>query len=130
MNIVKIGLIIVLVMSVATLSYAASNVTPATGGAKSERTPWVKHADVKGASDKVDRGLRGVLFCWTAIPKSIVDTTKETKNPILGLTVGTWTGLRKMLPKAASGAADLASLAKQDPTKPLISPDEMQGATK
>jgi hypothetical protein len=128
MKIVKTGLIILLALGMTVLSYAASNVSPETGKATSERTPWVKHADVKGTSDKVDRGLRGLLFGWTAIPKSIIETTKESKNPFWGLTAGTWLGITKAVPKTVSGTGDMMSLQKKDTTKPLVSSDQMQPA--
>ena len=77
----KIGIIFLLIMSVAFLSYAAtSNVTVGQKGGGSSR-PWVKSADVKGTSDKIERGVTRLLLGWTEIPKSIVSTTKESRNP-------------------------------------------------
>ena len=122
MKISKIGIIFLLIMSVAFLSYAAtSNVTVGQKGGGSSR-PWVKSADVKGTSDKIERGVTRLLLGWTEIPKSIVSTTKESRNPFWGITGGTLKGIGKPFPKPVSGASDLVGIPIVNPTNPPVSP--------
>ncbi len=124
MNRGKIGIIFLLIMGVAFLSYAAtttSNVAVGNKGGGSTKA-WVKTADVKGTSDKIDRGVRRLLLGWTEIPKSIVSTTKESRNPLWGITGGALKGIGKAFPKTVSGAADLIGVPIVNPTKTPISP--------
>lgn len=46
---------------------------------------------------------------WTDIPKSIIEVTKETKNPLWGLTGGTLKGIGKAFPKTVSGTANVVA---------------------
>ncbi|MBN1405384.1 MAG: hypothetical protein JW946_02570 [Candidatus Omnitrophica bacterium] len=46
---------------------------------------------------------------WTEVPNTIVSITKETKNPIIGLTVGTVKGVLNAFARTASGAMDIVT---------------------
>lgn len=131
MKMMKVGIILALILSISVLSYAASNLSPASRDTSGSR-PWVKHADIKGTSDKIDRGVRRLLFGWTEIPKAIVKTTNETGNPIWGITGGTAKGLAKAFPRTISGASDLIGVTIVNPDKPPVSPDpiDLGGTTK
>jgi len=122
MKTLKLVLIILLVISVAGLSYAAStsNITPAnkTGG-KAVGTS-------RGAGIKAERGIKNILFGWTEIPKSIIQVTKDTKNPLWGLTAGTFKGIGKAFPRTISGVSDVVSFPMADYNKSPVKTDELK----
>ena len=117
----KIALIILMVMAIGGLAYAeaTSNVSPGnTGGGASSGTS-------RGAGLKAERGIKNILFGWTDIPKSIIQVTRDSKNPIWGLTAGTLKGIGKAFPRTVSGAADLVSFPIADYDKMPVRPDEL-----
>lgn len=104
------AIIILFVMSFAGLSYAAES----TCG-----------DFCKGAMEKAGRGLKNLCLGWTDIPLSIYNTTNETKNAALGLTVGAWDGFKKAFPRTISGAVDLATFPIPDYSKSPVSPEPL-----
>jgi len=95
----------------ATCAFAAAavNVEPGNKGDGAGRA-WVRTANVKGTSEKIDRGLKKVLFGWAEIPKAIGETTQESQNPIWGITGGTLMGASRAIPKTLSGSVDLVGI--------------------
>lgn len=123
MKILKSALIILLVVAITGSSYAAatSNISPAnTGGGKAGES------SSRGAGLKAERGIKNILFGWTEIPKSIIQVTRDSKNPIWGITGGTLKGLGKAFPRTVSGAADLVSFPIADYKKTAVKPDELK----
>ncbi|MDD5495553.1 MAG: exosortase system-associated protein, TIGR04073 family [Candidatus Omnitrophica bacterium] len=121
MNMFKIGMIFLLVLSIGAVAYADSaNVTPDTKGTATQ-------TGSRGAGIKAERGVKNILFGWTEIPKSIIQVSRDTKNPIWGITAGTFKGVGKAFPRTVSGIADVATfpLAAGDYNKPLVKPDEL-----
>ena len=109
MKIFKIGLIFLMALSLTTISYAGtSNIAPANKntGAVKMRSTAVKE---KGPGVKAERGIKNMLFGWVEIPRSIIQVTKDSKNPIWGLTAGTIKGIGKALPRTVSGVSDVAT---------------------
>ena len=102
------ALIILLVLTFAGISYAASGQDMA-----------------KGAFDKAGRGLKNLCLGWTDIPLSIYNTTNDTKNAALGLTLGLWDGFKKAFPRTISGAVDLATFPIPDYEKSPVKPDPL-----
>ena len=76
------AIIILFVISVMGLSYAA--------------TSYDTHK-VSGPMAKAERGAKNLLVGWTDIPVSVCETTMDTKNAALGLTVGLWQGFKKKI---------------------------------
>jgi putative exosortase-associated protein (TIGR04073 family) len=78
---------------------------------------------------KAERGVKNILFGWTDIPKSIIDVTRDSKNPLWGLTGGTLKGVGKAFPRTISGIADVVTFPfspKDKPyEQPLVRPDEL-----
>lgn len=105
------ALIILLVLSLAGISYAA-----AANTAKDMTC---------GAMNKAGRGAKNLLLGWTDIPRSIFETTQDTKNAALGLTVGLWDGFKKAFPRTISGAVDLVTFPIPDYEKSPVSPDPL-----
>lgn len=121
MKIVKMGLIILSAVSITTLSYgAASNITPANKTGLARTAPL--HPRAAAGAAKIERGVHNILFGWTEIPKSIINTTKEKRNPILGITVGTLEGLGKAFPRTISGVSDIVTSPVGDAEKAYVSP--------
>lgn len=122
MKTLKIGLIILLALSVAGLSYAGtSNVTPANKGTGAVHPPKANLAGMKA-----ERGIKNILFGWTEIPKSIIQVTRDSKNPFWGITGGTLKGIGKAFPRTVSGAADVVSFPIGDYNKMPVKPDELK----
>lgn len=130
MKILRIALIISIALSLASLSLAeTTNIKPAN---KAEGTT------VKSTSAalqhkpgmKLERGAKNILFGWTEIPKSIVQVTKDSKNPIWGVTAGTFKGLGKAFPRTVSGIADVISFPMGDYDKTPVHPDELKTQVK
>src|SRR3989338_707341 len=101
-------LIISLVLSLTGLSYADSGKDMASG-----------------AMDKAGRGLKNLCLGWTDIPLSIYNVTNDSKNAVLGLTVGFWDGFKKAFPRTISGAVDLATFPIPDYEKSPVKPDPL-----
>ena len=111
------ALIILLVLSFAGLSYAAE-----ACAAKDMAC---------GAMNKAGRGLKNLCLGWTDIPLSIYQITNDTKNPMMGLTVGAWDGFKKAFPRTISGAVDLVTFPIPGYEKSPVSADPlMEPSTK
>jgi len=110
------------------LSYAAdvkTNITPGNRdsiGGSSATTPSLAHKP----GMKAERGIKNILFGWTDIPKSIIQVTRDSKNPIWGITGGTLKGIGKAFPRTVSGVADVVSFPMGDYDKMPIRPDELK----
>ena len=100
------AIIILMVISFSVLSYAAGSSCPDA---------------CKGAMEKAGRGLSNLCLGWTDIPLSIYNTTNDTKNAALGLTVGAWDGFKKAFPRTISGAVDLVTFPIPDYSKSPVS---------
>ena len=125
----KIGLIILLVLSMTALSYGAEmNFTPANKSGMRGTAPL--HPRAAAGAAKVERGIQNILFGWTEIPKSIISTTNEKRNPILGITVGTLEGVGKAFPRTISGVSDVVTSPFGDPEKAYVSPEPLDKAAK
>ena len=126
MKILRIGLIILMVLSLAGLTYAAStNVQAAnkgTGTSGKATSDALQHKP----GMKAERGIKNILFGWTEIPKSIIQVTRDSKNPIWGLTGGTLKGIGKAFPRTVSGVADVVSFTIADYDKTPVKPDELK----
>lgn len=121
MRILKMALITLMILSMVSFSYAeTTNISPgnkdAGAGTSSSR----------GAGIKAERGVKNILFGWTEIPRSIIQVTRDSKNPIWGITGGTLKGIGKAFPRTVSGVADLASFPMADYNKPPVKPDELK----
>jgi len=122
MKILRVALIFLMVFAIAGLSYAGtSNISPANKGTGKAAMP-----SSRGAGMKAERGIKNILFGWTEIPKSIIQVTRDSKNPFWGLTAGTVKGLGKAFPRTVSGAADLVSFPIADYEKIPVKPDELK----
>jgi putative exosortase-associated protein (TIGR04073 family) len=80
----------------------------------------------KGPGIKAERGMKNILFGWTDIPKSIIQVTRDSKNPLWGLTGGTLKGIGKAFPRTVSGVADVVSSPMGNYQKTPIKPDELK----
>lgn len=121
MAILRMGLIILLVLSFAGLSYAEQNISPRVN--PDTKTVASTVAKEKGVGMKAERGFQNLLFGWTEIPKSIVQVTRDSKNPIWGITGGTFKGIGKAFPRTISGASDIISAPMSDYNKSPVKPD-------
>ena len=121
MKIFSIALIILLTLSIIGLSYAeTANITPGNKGAGATQ------GKSRGAGIKAERGVKNILFGWTEIPKSIIQVTRDSKNPFWGLTAGTFKGFGKAFPRTVSGMADVVSFPIADYNKMPVKPDELK----
>lgn len=73
---------------------------------------------------KAERGIKNILFGWTDIPRSILQVTRDSRNPIWGATAGAFKGIGKAVPRTVSGAVDVLSFPLADYNKQLVKPDE------
>ena len=122
---ITIALIAIFITGVSYAADATTNITPAnkdTVGGASATTPSLAHKP----GMKAERGIRNILFGWTDIPKSIIQVTRDSKNPIWGLTGGTLKGIGKAFPRTVSGIADVVSFPIGDYDKLPIHPDELK----
>ena len=131
MKTIRIALIILIAVSMTVLSYAAekANFGPANkaeGAAAKGKTPALQCKP----GMKAERGIKNLLFGWTEIPKSIIQVTRDSKNPLWGLTGGTLKGVGKAFPRTVSGAADLISFPMGDYDKMPVHPDELKTQVK
>jgi len=104
------AIIILFVISAIGLSYA--------------ETSYDAHK-VTGPMAKAERGAKNLLIGWTDIPVSVCETTVDTKNAALGLTVGLWQGFKKAFPRTISGMVDLVTFAIPDYQKSPVKPDPL-----
>lgn len=73
--------------------------------------------------NKAARGVKNVMFGWTELPKSVVDVTKDTRNPFLGLFVGGFKGVCNGFARTASGICDVATCGIKNTEAPLMQPE-------
>jgi len=64
--------------------------------------------------DKIQRSSSDALLGWTEIPKTIAKVTKDTDNPLFGITIGLVKGVLNAFARTVSGIADVATLHKPD----------------
>ena len=104
--------IILIALFITGVSYAAdvkTNITPGNKSAiagASATTPSLAHKP----GMKAERGVKNILFGWTDIPRSIIEVTMSTKNPVWGLAAGTFNGMGKAFPRTVSGITDIVTL--------------------
>ena len=72
---------------------------------------------------RLERGAKNIALSWTEIPNAVVNVTKETNNPFLGITVGLVKGVLNTFARTTSGAFDVVSSpvnpkTKEDAVKP------------
>lgn len=125
MKILRLAIIMVIVLSMSFLSYADNSVTPSNKAAAAGATAS-KDALQHKPGMKAERGIKNILFGWTDIPRSIIQVTKDSKNPFWGLTAGTLKGVGKALPRTISGIADVVSFPIGDYDKIPVKPDELK----
>lgn len=77
----------------------------------------------KKADGISSRGAKDALLGWADIPKSVVDVTNESKNPLTGLTRGALKGIIKAFSKTVSGVASVLPSRKDD----AKTPDQSKG---
>ena len=121
-----LAIIALIVIFIAGASYAESAKTNITPGNKSTgSTVKAKDAIANKPGMKAERGVKNILFGWTDIPKSIIQVTKDSKNPFWGLTGGTLQGIGKAFPRTVSGIADVVSFPMGNYDKVPVHPDEL-----
>ena len=116
MKLYKLALIILVILCMAGLAYA-DTVTPKVA---------TKDALANKPGMKAERGIKNILFGWTDIPKSIIQVTKDSGNPIWGVTGGVFKGIGKAFPRTVSGVADVISFPLGDYDKMPVKPDEFE----
>jgi len=122
---VVIALIAIFITGVSYAEDVKTNFTPGnkdTIASTSPITPSLAHKP----GMKAERGVKNILFGWTDIPKSIIQVTRDSKNPIWGITGGTLKGIGKAFPRTVSGIADVVSFPMGDYDKMPVHPDEMK----
>ena len=124
MKTLRIVVIILIALSVSALVYAeTSNITPANKGTPAQSTSAaLQHKP----GMKLERGMKNILFGWTEIPRSIIQVTRDTKNPLWGLTAGTVKGVGKAFPRTLSGVSDVVTFPFASYDKAPIKPDELK----
>jgi putative exosortase-associated protein (TIGR04073 family) len=121
---VVMALMAILITGVAYAEDVKTNITPAnkeTIANAAATTPSLAHKP----GMKAERGIKNILFGWTDIPKSVIQVTRDSKNPIWGLTAGTLKGVGKAFPRTVSGVADVVSFPMGDYDKVPVHPDEL-----
>ena len=103
MKIVKIALIVLMVLSISTLSFA----------------------EASKAGIKAEGGVKDILFGWTDIPRSIIEVTGETRNPLWGLTAGACKGIGKAFSRMVSGLSDVVMFPIVDRDELPVKPNEL-----
>lgn len=122
-----LAIIALIAIFIAGVSYAGSantNITPANKSAGA--SVGTKDALAHKPGMKAERGIKNILFGWTDIPKSIIQVTRDSKNPLWGLTGGTLKGIGKAFPRTVSGIADVVSFPIGDYDKLPVHPDELK----
>lgn len=126
MRMLKIGLIFLMVLSLSAISYAGtSNVTSGNKMSGVEKMTSTV-AKEKGPGIKAERGIKNILFGWVEIPKSIIQVTKDSKNPFWGITGGTLKGVGKAFPRTVSGISDVATAPFCSYDQAPVKPDELK----
>jgi len=126
MKMLKIGLIFLMALSLAAISYAGgTDVTPGNKLSGSEKITSTA-AKEKGPGIKAERGIKNILFGWVEIPKSIIQVTRDSRNPIWGITGGTLKGVGKALPRTVSGISDVATAPFYSYDQAPVKPDELK----
>ena len=85
------------------------------------------------AEHKLERGPKNIVLGWTEVPNSIVNVTKETNNPFLGVTVGLLKGVLNAFARTTSGIVDVASFpVNSQEAQPAVKPSmvEAEGGSK
>lgn len=121
MSTLRIAIIFILVLSLAGFAYAQSSNFAKTSASGTKAT---SEALQHKPGMKAERGVKNILFGWTDIPRSIIQVTRDSKNPIWGLTAGTLKGIGKAVPRTVSGVADVVSFPIGDYDKMPVKPDE------
>ncbi|MBP7055956.1 MAG: hypothetical protein KBB52_03800 [Candidatus Omnitrophica bacterium] len=67
------------------------------------------NTDNKTKEEEFSRGAKDAILGWTEIPKSVVQVTNESKNPLTGLTRGALKGITRAFSKTVSGIAHAVS---------------------
>jgi len=124
MKIINWALIILIAISMVGLSYAET--TNVSVGNKAQGRAASTDAQQCKPGMKAERGVKNILFGWTEIPKSIIQVTRDTKNPFWGLLGGTIKGLGKAFPRTVSGVADVVSFPMASYDKMPVRPDELR----
>ena len=122
---ITIALIAIFITGVSYAENLKTNITPANKdvvSGSSATTPSLAHKP----GMKAERGIKNILFGWTDIPKSIIQVTRDSKNPIWGLTGGTLKGIGKAFPRTVSGIADVVSFPIGDYDKVPVHPDALK----
>lgn len=79
----------------------------------------------RSAGIQAERGVKNILFGWTDIPRSIIEATVDTKNPVWGLAAGTFNGIGKAFPRTVAGIADILTLPSANCDNRPVKPDEL-----
>ena len=78
-----------------------------------------------GPSQKLERGAKNLVWGWTELPKSIVNTTKES-NIVKGILFGTLKGVANAFGRTTSGLVDTVTCPVGGYSKPVIDPTVIQ----
>ncbi|NQT47083.1 MAG: exosortase system-associated protein, TIGR04073 family [Candidatus Omnitrophica bacterium] len=78
-----------------------------------------------GPSQKLERGAKNLVWGWTELPKSIVNTTKET-NILKGILFGTLKGVANAFGRTTSGLVDTVTFPAGTYDQPAIDPTIIQ----
>ena len=101
----KVLLGLILIAFIAAIAYAeTSNISPAK---RCTYTNTARDAAKHSGDSQAERGVKNILFGWTDIPRSIIKTTMDTRNPVWGLAAGTFNGIGKAFPRTVSGISDV-----------------------
>jgi putative exosortase-associated protein (TIGR04073 family) len=122
---IAIALIAIFISGIVYAADVKTNISPANKDAVAKSgatTPSLQHKP----GMKAERGIKNILFGWTDIPKSIIQVTRDSKNPLWGLTGGTLKGVGKAFPRTVSGIADVVSFPMGDYDKVPVHPDELK----
>lgn len=74
---------------------------------------------------KLSRGCKNLGLGWTDIPKTIVDTSKQS-NAFVGITIGTLKGVCQAVARTVSGAVDVVTFPVGTYDRPVIKPSMIQ----
>lgn len=99
MKIAKIALVTTIALFMAGIAYAGSDQPAAT------------------TSPDAGRSIKDILFGWTEIPGSIVQVTKDSRNPLWGLTVGTLKGIGRAFSRTIPAVSEATSAPQTDAGK-------------
>ncbi|NQT90765.1 MAG: exosortase system-associated protein, TIGR04073 family [Candidatus Omnitrophica bacterium] len=91
-------------------------------GAMSQMAVAQQKAQERGDTVKTTAG--NLVLGWTEIPKSIVEVTKDTDNPFLGITAGLLKGIANAFSRTTAGVADVVTLRRSEPLNPIMIPSD------